>query len=182
MLEDIRRHASLAAADRERYVEYLVSLSSREWDGERASWEKEAERCRKRLDELDAIIRKLYEDSVFGRISEERYATLSASYEDESKKLKDRYAELQDRIASYGRQSQSSEKFAELVARYTDITELSEELLNTLVEKIAVHEKEIVDGEVLMRVDIYYRFIGSVGGSSGDDLMAKNTIGGANRR
>ena len=182
MLEDIRRHASLAAADRERYVEYLMSLSNREWDGERASWAKEAERCRKRLDELDAIIRKLYEDSVFGRVSEERYATLSASYEDESKKLKDRYAELQDRIASYGRQSQSSEKFAELVSRYTDITELSEELLNTLVEKIAVHEKEIVNGEVLMRVDIYYRFIGSVGDSSGDDLMAKNTIRGANRR
>ena len=53
-------------------MDYLVSLSSREWDGERASWAKEAERCRKRLDELDAIIRKLYEDSVFGRISEER--------------------------------------------------------------------------------------------------------------
>ena len=33
-----------------------------------------------------------------------------------------------------------------------------------------------------MRVEIYYRFIGSVGGSSGDDLMEKNTIGSANRR
>ena len=61
-------------------------------------------------------------------------------------------------------------------------TELTEELLNTLVEKIVLHEKEDVDGECLMRVEIYYRFIGSVGGSSGDDLMAKNTIGGANRR
>ena len=54
--------------------------------------------------------------------------------------------------------------------------------MNTLVEKIVLHEKEDVDGECLMRVEIYYRFIGSVGGSSGDDLMAKNTIGGANRR
>ena len=119
---------------------------------------------------------------MFGRVSEERYATLSASYEDESKKLKDRYSELQDRIASYGKQSKSSGEFAELVARYTDITELTEELLNTLVEKIVLHEKEDVDGECLMRVEIYYRFIGSVGGSSGDDLMAKNTIGGAKRR
>ena len=101
-------NASLAAADRERYVDYLVSLSSREWDGERTAWVKEAERCQRRLDELDAIIRKLYEDSVFGRVSEERYATLSASYEEESKKLKERYMELQSRIASYGRQSKSS--------------------------------------------------------------------------
>ena len=174
VLEDIRRHASLAAADRERYVDYLVSLSSREWDGERTAWVKEAERCRRRLDELDAIIRKLYEDSVFGRVSEERYATLSASYEDESKKLKERCMELQSRISSYGKQSKSSGEFAELVSRYTDITELSEELLNTLVEKIAVHEREIVDGEALMRVDIYYRFIGSIGEEDGTYLTVKN--------
>ena len=174
VLEDIRRNASLAAADRERYVDYLVSLSSREWDGERAAWEKEAERCRQRLDELDAIIRKLYEDSVFGRVSEERYATLSASYEEESKDLKDRYMELQNRIASSSRQSKSSGEFAELVARYTDITELSEELLNTLVEKIAVHEREVIDGETFMRVDIYYRFIGSIGGEAGNLMALKN--------
>ena len=174
VLEDIRRNASLAAADRERYVDYLVNLSSREWDGERTAWVKEAERCQRRLDELDAIIRKLYEDSVFGRVSEERYATLSASYEDESKKLKERYMELQSRIASYGRQSKSSGEFAELVARYTDITELSEELLNTLVEKIAIHEREIVDGEALMRVDIYYRFIGNIGEEEETYLTVKN--------
>ena len=111
---------------------------------------------------------------MFGRVSEERYATLSASYEDESKKLKDRYAELQDRIVSYSRQSQSSEKFAELVSRYTDITELTEELLNTLVEKIAIHEREIVDGEALMRVDIYYRFIGNIGEEEETYLTVKN--------
>ena len=111
---------------------------------------------------------------MFGRVSEERYATLSASCEDESKKLKERYMELQNRIASYGRQSKSSEEFAELVSRYTDITELSEELLNTLVEKIAVHKREIVDGEALMRVDIYYRFIGSIGEEEGTYLTVKN--------
>ena len=182
VLEDIRRHASLAAADKDLYAEYLAGLSEQGADGERTSWEKESERCRKRLDELAVIQRKLYEDSVFGRIPEERYAALSAAYEEEAKELKDRRSELQDRIAAYGKRARSSEEFAELVARYTDITELTEELLNTLVEKIAVHEKEIVDGEVLMRVDIYYRFIGTVGDSSGDDLMAKNTIRGADRR
>ena len=49
---------------------------------------------------------------------------------------------------------------------------LSVELLNTLIERVVVHEKEVIDGEFLMRVEIYYRFIGNVGGES-DDLMAK---------
>ena len=182
VLDDIRRHASLAAADRDRYVEYLMGLSQRDWDGERASWAKEAERCQKRLDELDTVQRKLYEDNVFGRIPDERYAALSASYEEEAKKMKDRCMELRGRIDSYGKYSHSSEEFADLVAGYTDIHELTEDLVNTLVDRIVVHEKEIVDGKVFMRIDIHYRFIGAIGGENGDGILARNTIRGAERR
>ena len=52
------------------------------------------------------------------------------------------------------------ENFTNLVAPYADITELDEELVHTLIEKIIVHEKEIIDGETVMRIEIYYRFIG----------------------
>ena len=58
-----------------------------------------------------------------------------------------------------------------MVERYTNITELDEELLHTLIDKIVVHEKEMDDdGVVVMKVDIYYRFIGKVGNMSGKDL------------
>ena len=87
--------------------------------------------------------------------------------------IKSRNAELQDMISAYRKQSKSSGEFAELVARYTDITELTAELLNTLIERIVIHEREIVDGRPFMRVDIYYRFIGSVGGASGDGLTSR---------
>ena len=43
---------------------------------------------------------------------------------------------------------------------YADITELNEELIHTLIEKVIIHEKEIIDGETGMRIEIYYRFIG----------------------
>ena len=173
VLEDIRHHASLAAADRERYVEYLMGLSEQGQSGERQSWKKEMERSQRRLAELDMIIRRLYEDSVFGHIPGERYAVMSASYEEEAGKLKARCMELQDMLDSYSKQSVSSQEFAELVAEYTDITSLNAELLNTLIDKIIIHEKEVVDGETFMRVEIYYRFIGKVGGERGDDLKAK---------
>ena len=173
VLEDIRRHAHLAAADKERYVEYLMGLSEQGRSGELESWKKESGQCLRRLDELDAILRRLYEDDVFGRISPERYASMSAVYEREFEQVKSRNAELQDMISAYGKQSKSSGEFAELVARYTDITELTAELLNTLIERIVIHEREVVDGRPFMRVDIYYRFIGSVGGASGDDLTSR---------
>lgn len=97
---------------------------------------------------------------------------MSADYEAETKKLKDRYYELQGLLDGFKKQNRDARKFAELVEAYTDITEVTEELLHTLVDKIVVHEKEVIDGEIIMRVDIYYRFIGKVGDQDGEALKA----------
>ena len=174
LLGDIRTHASLAAADTDRYVEHLMTLSEQNWNGEKASYQKEADKCRHRISELDAILKKLYEDRVFGNISDERYAALSADYEAEEKKLKERYDALQGLLDSFVKQSRNAKEFAKLVESYADITEVTEELLHTLVDKIVVHEKEAVDGEIAMRVDIYYRFIGKVGNTDGEALKVPN--------
>ena len=174
LLGDIRTHASLASADKDKYAEYLMHLSEREWNGERASYQKEADGCQRRMSELDAILKKLYEDRVFGIISDERYLAMSADFEAESKKVKDRYSELHSLLGTFTKQSHDVKKFAELVEKYTNITDVTEELLHTLVDKIVVHEKEVIDGKIVMQVDIYYRFIGKVGDKDGDALKAPN--------
>lgn len=172
LLCDICTHASLAAADKDRYVEYLMHLSEQEWNGERASYQKEAASCQKRMSDLEAILKKLYEDRVFGLISDERYLSMSADYEAEAVRMKDRYYELQTMLDGFSKQSRDAQKFDKLVESYTDITEVTEELLYTLVDKIVVHEKEVVDGKIIMRVDIYYRFIGKIGDKDGEALQA----------
>ena len=56
-----------------------------------------------------------------------------------------------------------SRQFLPLIQKYTDIQELNAHILNELIEKIVVHEKEIgADGTKTQQVDIYYRFIGYV--------------------
>ena len=172
LLCDIRTHASLAVADKDRYIEYLMQLSEQEWNGERASYQKEAAGCQKRMSDLEAILKKLYEDRVFGLISDERYLSMSADYEAEAVRMKARYYELQTLLDGFSKQSRDAQKFAKLVESYTDITEVTEELLHTLVDKIVVHEKEVVDEKIIMRVDIYYRFIGKVGDKDGEALQA----------
>ena len=37
---------------------------------------------------------------------------------------------------------------------------------------MVVHKKEVIDGETVMRIDIYYRFIGKVGSEDGETLKA----------
>ena len=124
---------------------------------------------------MTAVMKRLYEDNVFGRISDERFASMSADYEAESRKLKDRYNEVQSLLANYAQQSRDAKEFVSIVEQYTNITELTEELLHTLIEKVVVHEKEVIDGETVMRIDIYYRFIGKVGSEDDGILITPKT-------
>ena len=67
--------------------------------------------------------KKLYEDRVFGIISDERYLAMSADYEAELKKMKDRYYGIKGMLDTFTKQNQDVKKFAKLVETYTDITE-----------------------------------------------------------
>ena len=176
VLADIRAHASLSSENLNRYAERLAMLSEHNQNGEKASYQKEANKCQRRISELDAILKKLYEDRVFGVISDERYAAMSADYEAEAVELKKRYAELQGLIDRFATRARNAKDFASLVEPYADITDLDEELVHTLIEKIVVHEKENDGDELTMRIEIYYRFIGNIGGLNGEVLRAKKNL------
>ena len=47
-----------------------------------------------------------------------------------------------------------------------DITDVTEEILNTLVNMIIVHEKEVINDEIIIKLDIYYCCIGNIGDES----------------
>ena len=174
-MSDIQAHAHLAASEQDRYVAFLTRLSERGRDSEKASCQKEGARLQRRISELDAILKKLYEDRVFGIVSDERYATMSADYEAELNKAKDRLSELQNLLDASARHKRDAKDFMALVEQYTNITELTAELLHTLIDKIVIHEKELAgDGEIVMRIEIYYRFIGKVGSMDGADLAVNN--------
>ena len=172
LLTDIRKNASLASEDKEKYAEHLKELSIRNSDGETEVNQKELAKCQKRMEDLDTILKKLYEDKVFGVISDERFMVMSADYEKEQKSVKERFTELQNALLDTRKESVAIERFTEMIEPYVNITELTEELLNTLIEKIVVHEKEVINGQVAMRVDIYYRFVGNIGDDNGGSLFA----------
>ena len=103
------------------------------------------------------------EDKVFKRISEERYSAMSASLEKEEMQLKERYNKINDDLSLHTQQSRPAQDFADLIEQYSPITELDAVLLNTLIEKIIIHEHTDEDGNKEMPIEIYYRFIGNVG-------------------
>ena len=117
-------------------------------------------------------IQRLYEDNVTGRISDERFARMSATYEAEQQTLEKRVAEqqtLEKRVAELQilmdgvkQKAMNVEYFLSLVRKYTDIQELTGEIIREFVEKIIVFKAEKVDGHRQQRIQIIYNAIGAV--------------------
>ena len=119
------------------------------------------ERMQKRKAELDAIFKKLYEDSVLGRITAEQFQMLSASYTDEQAKLTESLPQQEAEIQRLKETVSNTAAFLDKAKRYTDIQELTPELLRLFIQKIVVHEKEVKwSKHAPQTVEIHYADIG----------------------
>lgn len=175
LLEDIQRHAALVDSDKEAYIEMLMEIAEKGSTGQRRQAAKEMEACLKRQEELDVILNQLFEDHALHRIPDDRYAAMSEKYSNEYLEIKNRMKEIASVQTEYDQKEKNAKQFAALVERYTNIEELSAPLLHTLIDQVVIHDKEEIDGEVVMRVEIYYRFIGKVGDEKGDEIVAEPT-------
>ena len=101
----------------------------------------ELSRSERRCAEIDGIIKRLYEDSLCGKISDDRFAVLSKDYEAEQAKLKTRIAELNAGLKAIKDRDDGLNRFLLLVDRYTEIPELTPEILNAFIDRIEVEQK-----------------------------------------
>lgn len=129
----------------------------------------EYEQKQKRCEELDKIISRLYEDNVLGRIGDERYESMSQSYELEQVEIKKALPILKSKIDELKRQSDCADNFINVIKKYTIIDKLDAAILNELIDKILVHHKEQAeDGRTFQQIEIYYRFVGKL--TAGNEL------------
>ena len=165
--ENLRKITSYAAKHEARFMKLLVEQNEDGGRRRNAAKKKELETAEKRISELSAIFKRLYEDSVTGRISDERFSELSADYEAEQKELKERAAGLQEELSKAQEATENAEKFMKVVRKHTSFEELTPTLLREFVEKIVIHESVALDGKrrgKLRRqeIEIYYSFVGKV--------------------
>ena len=120
------------------------------------------ERQERRFNELDAIIQRLYEDHVVGKLSEERFAKLSEGYEQEQAELKQSIEDLSAIVHAAQTQAVNVQSFLKIVKKYTQPTELTPALLREFVEKVVVHAPDKSSGHRVQRIDVHYTFIGEI--------------------
>ena len=160
LLEGIRDITTLAREREDEFVRLIMKRSRAEAERSLRDNRRELEQAQIRIRKLDSIIQRLYEDNIEGRISDERFVRLTASYETEQQTLEARVAELQEALNSAQDKQVNIDRFLAMVRKYTDIQELTAEVLREFVEKVYVHQSERVDGQKVQKIRIVYNCIG----------------------
>ena len=161
--DNLRKVTAYAEKHEKQFMKLLIEQNEDGGKRRNAARKKELETAEKRISELSAIFKRLYEDSVSGKISDERFMELSADYEAEQKQLKERSAELQAEISKAQEATVNAGKFMNVVRKYTSFEELTPTLLREFVEKIVVHECSYDEHKTRRQdIDIYYSFVGKV--------------------
>ena len=144
-------------------LQRLLKSGDKQRAKENASTKKELMRTEKRLQELDNLFAKMYEDRAKEAITDRNFAMLSAKYQEEQSQLESKKQELQAKLDKSAQDTDGAEKWLSLVRKYTELTELNAPLLNELIEKIVVHQVENdEDGSRTQEIEIFYRFVGKI--------------------
>lgn len=161
-LRDLRQVTAFSKEHESEFLDLAKKRSLRETEKLRAENKASLDKAVRRIGEIDGIIQKLYEDNVSGKISDERFAKMTATYETEQNGLQQTAQRLKDEISAVREEGESVDRFMKLVNKYSDITELNAEIIRTFVEKIIVYEAEKNDGVKTQKMKIVYNCVGTV--------------------
>ena len=162
VLQDIRKVCAYIKQYEQEFVEEFRKCSVKESARLQLMWKSELKKAESRLSEIEKIIVKLYEEKVCGRIPEKRFELLAKNYETEQAELKQKTEALKASLIAAKETDSSLAKFISLVRSYTEVKELTPEILNSFIDKIYIGKPERIDGKRVQEVKIVYKLIGAV--------------------
>ena len=114
-----------------------------------------------RLEQIDKVLNKLYEDNALGTIPQDRYEQMSQKYSEEYYALKAELATLQEQLSAYENAGGRAQKFLKLTERHAAFTDLTPTILNEFISRIEVHERDQKRARyAIQHISIYFNYIG----------------------
>ena len=163
VLSRIQYWSHRAQLSEEKLLQQILKNGDRERMTAAKRQESELKRAEKRKAEVDGKFVRMYEDWSAGRITEYNFNLLTKKYQAEQLELEEKISRLQAELSEEQQTALDAEKWVALIKQYANPTELTAELLNTLIEKIIIHEaNKSADGMRDQEIEIYYRFIGKI--------------------
>lgn len=162
VLENIKQVLSYIRSYEDLFIKQKLETSLEEQKKIDSINKKLLSQYEKRIKDIDNLIQHIYEDNISGKITDERFTILSLNYEKEQKELKSKVKELANKLDTTKQQELDLASFVSKVKQYTEISELTPEIINELIDKIYVYQSKKVNGKPTQQIDIYYNEIGII--------------------
>ena len=160
VLENLKEVIQYVSNYEDEFVRMIMDSDMRQRNRELSQKKKWLAEIQKRIGELDTIFQRIYEDNIIGRLSDERFMKMSKGYEDEQHTLQTEADEIQSELQQEEKKSVDVKRFLAIVKKYTDLTELTPEILREFIDKIIVHAPDKSSGRRLQEIEIIYNHIG----------------------
>ena len=158
----LRQTIQEAHFNQEDFLKKLEQQSQAQFNKDNKNQRQQLQKDEHRSKEIDTIIQKLYEDNLLGKISDERFVKLSQSYEEEQRQLQTSISDLTEKLAKQQEDNLNISKFMARISKYTELPELTVEIVNELIDKIVIHKPTGTKRNRIIKIDIYYNFIGKL--------------------
>ena len=162
LLETIKATSSYVKEHEAEFIEKVRGATELQQESEAKALKKRLSREQKRINELNILIKKIYEDNVNGKLSDKRFEMLLADYEAEQSELELSVEAMERSLNEYQENTDNVDKFVELVRKFTDFTELTTPMIHEFVDKIVVHEADKSTGDRIQQIDIYLKYVGKL--------------------
>ena len=160
VLENLKEVIQYVSNYEDEFVRMIMDSDMRQRNRELSQKKKRLAEIQKRIGELDTIFQRIYEDNIMGKLSDERFMKMSKGYEDEQHTLQTEADEIQSELQQEEKKSVDVKRFLAIVKKYTDLTELTPEILREFIDKIIVHAPDKSSGRRLQEIEIIYNHIG----------------------
>ena len=160
VLENLKEVIQYVSNYEDEFVRMIMDSDMRQRNRELSQKKKRLAEIQKRIGELDTIFQRIYEDNIIGKLSDERFMKMSKGYEDEQHTLQTEADEIQSELQQEEKKSVDVKRFLAIVKKYTDLTELTPEILREFIDKIIVHAPDKSSGRRLQEIEIIYNHIG----------------------
>ncbi len=163
VLDDLRRVTHFARMKERQFAAHINQKNSAELRQEMNRALRELDAMKKRSAELSKLFKRLYEDNVLGRVTDEQYRMLSGDYTDEQRMLEEQIPQKEQRLAQLQAREANVDAFIEKAKQYTTIDTLTPELLRLFIQRIEIGERDVkYSRNSSQSIRIIYRDIGLV--------------------
>ena len=172
VLEAVRNLADFVKCHEPVFLYMLARKNDAMRQQERKRLERVIERGTRRISEIDKLIEAAFERNVLGKLEDDRYERMVKNYAQEQRELIAEVQESKVVLQKAEQQVVDLRLLLRTLRELTEVKELTPTLVNSLIERIEVHNNDKSSGHCYVKVDIYFTAAGMIDIPTEEEILA----------